>query len=351
MKIIRSNSISLDKFIEWALYDKNSGYYMKKNPFGKEGDFITAPNITRLFSEIIAIWIITFWKSIGAPKKFNLIELGAGNGEMMTVIIDTLKNFPECFNTCRFMIHEKSNFLINQQKKKLSLENILWIKDIEKINSSPTLYLANEFFDAIPFKQFFKQEDGWFERFVEIKNKKKAEFKKQKIDIKKLEKNLKFEISKNQNVIEYSPKTFKYLKDICKVIKKNKGGILIIDYGYLSSKMQETLQAIKNHKHSNILENIGDSDITYNINFNILKNFINQFHDFDSIITTQKKFLTSMGLLQRAEIVSKNIPFSKKTDLFYRIRRLIDEKQMGELFKVMLIKKISNKFKTGFEGD
>ena len=344
----RSNNLSLDKFIEWALYDKNSGYYMKKNPFGKEGDFITAPNITRLFSEIIAIWIITFWKSLDSPKKFNLIELGAGNGEMMRVITETLKNFPECFGACSFMIHEKSNFLIKQQKKNLNSEKVLWIKDIKKINSNPTLYLANEFFDAIPIKQFFKQEDDWFERFVEIKNKKKAEFKKQKIDIKKLEKNLKFEISKNQNVIEYSPETFKYLKDICKVIKKNKGGILIIDYGYLNPKMQETLQAIKNHKYSNILENIGDSDITYNINFNILKNFINQFHDLNSITTTQKKFLTSMGLLQRAEIVSKNIPFSKKTDLFYRIRRLIDEKQMGELFKVMLIKNKKNKFKTGF---
>ena len=344
----RSNNLSLDKFIEWALYDKNSGYYMKKNPFGKEGDFITAPNITRLFSEIIAIWIITFWKSLDSPKKFNLIELGAGNGEMMRVITETLKNFPECFGACSFMIHEKSNFLIKQQKKNLNSEKVLWIKDIKKINSNPTLYLANEFFDAIPIKQFFKQEDDWFERFVEIKNKKKAEFKKQKIDIKKLEKILKFEISKNQNVIEYSPETFKYLKDICKLIKKNKGGILIIDYGYLNPKMQETLQAIKNHKYSNILENIGDSDITYNINFNILKNFINQFHDLNSITTTQKKFLTSMGLLQRAEIVSKNIPFSEKTDLFYRIRRLIDEKQMGELFKVMLIKNKKNKFKTGF---
>ena len=344
----RSNNLSLDKFIEWALYDKNSGYYMKKNPFGKEGDFITAPNITRLFSEIIAIWIITFWKSLDSPKKFNLIELGAGNGEMMRVITETLKNFPECFGACSFMIHEKSNFLIKKQKKNLNSEKVLWIKDIKKINSNPTLYLANEFFDAIPIKQFFKQEDDWFERFVEIKNKKKAEFKKQKIDIKKLEKILKFEISKNQNVIEYSPETFKYLKDICKLIKKNKGGILIIDYGYLNPKMQETLQAIKNHKYSNILENIGDSDITYNINFNILKNFINQFHDLNSITTTQKKFLTSMGLLQRAEIVSKNIPFSEKTDLFYRIRRLIDEKQMGELFKVMLIKNKKNKFKTGF---
>ena len=86
-------NLPLDQFIEFALYDKVNGYYMKKNPFGKEGDFITAPNITRLFSEIIAIWVLTFLKSVGSPKIFNLLELGAGNGEMMKVIIETLKNF------------------------------------------------------------------------------------------------------------------------------------------------------------------------------------------------------------------------------------------------------------------
>ena len=139
--------------------------------------------------------------------------------------------------------------------------------------------------------------------------------------------------------------------DVCNIIKKNDGGILIIDYGYLNSKMHETLQAVNNHKYSNVLENIGDSDITYNINFNLFNKFIEQFNDLNSIVSNQKKFLTSMGILQRAEMVSENIPFSKKTDLFYRIRRLIDEKQMGELFKVMLIKKSKNKFNTGFQID
>ncbi len=158
MKISRSTSLPLDKFIELALYDKNYGYYMKKNPFGEDGDFVTAPNITRLFSEIIAIWIITFWRSIGSPKKFNLIELGAGNGEMIKVIIETLKHFPKCFNSCKFIIHEKSKFLINHQKKQLNSEKIKWIKDLQKINSYPTLYLANEFFDAIPVKQYFKKK-------------------------------------------------------------------------------------------------------------------------------------------------------------------------------------------------
>ena len=343
--------LPLDQFIEFALYDKVNGYYMKKNPFGKEGDFITAPNITRLFSEIIAIWVLTFWKSIGSPKKFNLLELGAGNGEMMKVIIETLKNFPDCFNNCNFQIHEKSEFLKKQQQFNLKSEKMTWIDDIKINNLFPTIYLANEFFDALPIKQFFKRKDGWFERFVNFKDEKNAEFKEQLIDIKNIEQNLKFEVSKDQEIIEYSPSSFEYLKDISNLIKKNDGGLLIIDYGYLNLKMKETLLAIKNHKHSNILEDIGDSDITYNINFNLFKKFIGQFDDLNFIITNQKKFLTSMGIIQRAEIISENIPFSKKSDLFYRIRRLIDEKQMGELFKVMLIKKHKNNFKTGFEID
>ena len=343
--------LPLDQFIEFALYDKVNGYYMKKNPFGKEGDFITAPNITRLFSEIIAIWVLTFWKSIGSPRKFNLLELGAGNGEMMKVIIETLKNFPECFNNCNFQIHEKSEFLKKQQQFNLKSEKITWIDNIKINNSFPTIYLANEFFDALPIKQFFKRKEGWVERFVNYKDKKNAEFKEQLIDIKNIEQNLKFEISKDQEIIEYSPSSFEYLKDISNLIKNNDGGLLIIDYGYLNLKMKETLLAIKNHKHSNILEDIGDSDITYNINFNLFKKFVGQFDDLNFIITNQKKFLTSMGIIQRAEIISENIPFSKKSDLFYRIRRLIDEKQMGELFKVMLIKKHKNNFKTGFEID
>ncbi|MDC3027768.1 SAM-dependent methyltransferase [Candidatus Pelagibacter sp.] len=351
MKINKSTNLSLDQFINWALYDKNSGYYMKQNPFGKEGDFITAPNITRLFSEIITIWLITFLKSLGSPKKFNLIELGAGNGEMIKVICETLKNFPEHFSSCNFMIHEKSQYLIEQQKKNLKSDKIVWIQDLEKNYTCPTIFLANEFFDALPIKQFFKRQDDWYEKFVDVRNPKDVKFKEVKTNIKLIEEKLNFEISKEQNVIEYSPDAFKYLKIIANTIEKNEGGILIIDYGYLNQKMQDTLQAVNNHKYSNILENIGESDITYNINFNLFEKFINQYKNLDTLVTTQKKFLTSMGILQRAEIVSKDMEFSKKTDLFYRIRRLIDEKQMGELFKVMLIKTKNNKIQTGFQND
>ena len=118
MKSKKSLNFPLDKFIDFSLYNEKFGYYMKKNPFGKKGDFITAPNISRLFTEMIAIWIISFWKSLGSPKKFNLIELGAGNGEMMKTLIESFENFPEFLKSCNFIIHEKSPFLIKEQKKK-----------------------------------------------------------------------------------------------------------------------------------------------------------------------------------------------------------------------------------------
>ena len=94
MKLKKNYNLSLDKFIDLSLYNKKFGYYMKRNPFGIKGDYITAPNISRLFSEIIAIWIISFWQSLGSPKKFNLIELGSGNGEMMKILIESFQNFP-----------------------------------------------------------------------------------------------------------------------------------------------------------------------------------------------------------------------------------------------------------------
>jgi len=349
MKLKKKHNLSLDKFIDFSLYNKKLGYYMKKNPFGKKGDFITAPNISRLFSEMIAIWVISFWQSLGAPKKFNLIELGAGNGEMMKVMIESFKNFPIFINSCNFVIHEKSPSLIKIQKKKLIQTKIKWISKVSEIKNEPSIFIANEFFDSIPIKQFKKRGNLWFEKFVNLTDREKAFFLEKKVNIKKIEKRINFKISHNQNFIEYSGVGLNYLKSISKIIKKNKGGLLLIDYGYTEKKMKNTLQAISNHKFANILNNIGNVDITHNINFSFFKMFIKSQKGLESNITTQKKFLLKMGIKERAEIISKNQDFSKKADIFYRLDRLINEKQMGNLFKVMLIKNKNNQFKIGFE--
>ena len=348
MMLNKSCNLPLDKFINLCLYNKKFGYYMKRNPFGKEGDFITAPNISRLFSEMLAIWIICFWQSLGSPKKFNLIELGAGNGEMMKVLIESFRNFPLFLKSCNLIIYEKSPSLIKIQKKKLVKNKIIWISRISKIKKNPSIFIANEFFDAIAIKQFKKRKNLWFEKFVNFKNLKKAFFFEKKTDMKKIEKKIHFKISQNQSFIEYSELGLNYLKNISKMIKKSTGGLLLIDYGYTDKKMKNTLQAISKHKFDNVLGNIGNSDITHNINFNLFKKFTKQMGGLRSNLTTQKKFLVKMGIKQRAEIISKNQNFLKKADIYYRLKRLIDEKQMGNLFKVMLIKNQKNKFKLGF---
>ena len=347
MELEQNHNLPLDEFINLSLYNKKFGYYMKKNPFGKQGDFTTAPNISRLFSEIIAIWILSFWQSLGSPKKFNLIELGAGNGEMMKVLIESFKNFPDFLKSCNIFIHEKSPILINIQKKKLSSHKITWLTEIKKLQKNPCIFVANEFFDSIAIKQFLRIKDLWFERFVSFQKKKKS-FVNKEINMKKFEKKINYRISKNQNFIEYSESGINYLREIFQKIKKNTGGMLLIDYGYSEEKMKNTLQGISNHKFTNILDNIGNSDITHNINFNLFKKIVKQSGGLKDNLTTQKDFLIKMGIKQRAEIISKNQSFLKKEDIYYRLKRLIDDRQMGNLFKVMMIKNVSNKFKLGF---
>ena len=348
MRLKQKYNLPLDKFINLSLYNDKFGYYMKKNPFGNKGDFITAPNISRLFSEMIAIWILSFWQSLGCPKKFNLVELGAGNGEMMKVLIECSKNFPVFFKSCNFIIKEKSPLLKKIQRKTLVKTKTIWVSNISKIKNIPSIFIANEFFDAIPIKQFFKKENNWFQKFVSIKPQNKATYINKKFNMNKLEKKLNFKISKNQNFIEYPEQGFDYLKNISKIIKKNDGGMLLIDYGYTQKRMKNTLQAISKHKFVNILDNIGNVDITHNLSFELFKNFVKKMDGLASNLTTQRNFLISMGIKERAEMISKNKNFLKKADIYYRLKRLIDEKQMGNLFKVMLIKNKKNKFKLGF---
>ena len=321
---------------------------MKKNPFGEKGDFTTSPNISRIFSEMIAIWVIGFWQSLGSPKKFNLVELGAGNGEMMKVLIESFQNFPIFLNSCNFIIHEKSPSLIKIQKKKLVKNKISWISKISDLDNEPSIFVANEFFDSIAIKQFKKKKEIWFEKFVNLKDIKNPFFFEKETNIKKIEKKINLKISYNQNFIEYSDLGIDYLRNISKFIKKNTGGLLIIDYGYTEKKMKDTLQAISKHKFVNILENIGNSDITHNISFDFFKRILKKMGGLQNNLTTQKEFLLKMGIMQRAEMIVKNLKFSKKADIYYRVKRLVDEKQMGTIFKVMLVKNQKNKFKLGF---
>ena len=347
MNINKEKYISLDKFIEKALYDKRKGYYMRTNPFGKSGDFITAPNISVLFSEMVAIWCIAFWENLGCPKKINIIELGAGNGEMMFQMTKVFRKFVGFNNSLNCLILEKSNKLKIVQKKKINSEKVKWIDSLNEIKNGPNIFLANEFFDALPIKQFVKKKNKWFEKKIKKDLNNNFKFTDIGTNIKILEKKIGINLSHNQKFIEFSPLTYKYLDIISKKINKYSGGILIIDYGYREEKMKNTLQSISKHNFDSILNNVYKSDITYNINFFLLKQIMKKLNLKVSNVVSQKIFLTNLGILQRAEIVTKNLKFSKKADIYYRLKRLTDKNFMGELFKVMIATKKNINFKVG----
>jgi cyclopropane-fatty-acyl-phospholipid synthase len=348
MKNKKNDLFTLYKFIEDSLYNKKYGYYMVKNPFGKSGDFITAPNISILFSEMIAIWVISFWEKLDCPEQFNLIELGAGNGEMMKVLVKTFGKFPQFKKSCKINILEKSELLQQTQKANIKDEKIIWLNSLDELNNLPCIFIANEFFDALPIKQFLKKKKKWYERHVRFVHDKKLEYLDIPFDMQKFENEIKFKISYKQKFIEYSPLATKYLKTIINKIQLNNGGVLIIDYAYLEKQMKNTLQAVSKHKYCDLLKNFRNSDITYNLSFNLINKIIEKLGPCSSLSTNQKKFLTKLGILDRAEILSKNMPFTKKADIYFRIKRLIDENQMGHLFKVMFITNQKNKFRLGF---
>ncbi len=340
-------TIPLDKFIEHSLYDKKKGYYINRNPIGENGDFITSPQISVHFSEMIAIWLVGFWEKLGKPKSINIVELGAGTGEMMYQINKSINNFKKFKESCNFYILEISPKLMKIQKKRNKTYKIKWIDNLNKIKKNPSIFLANEFFDSLPVKHFVKINNEWFERYVS-KQKDKYVFKNKKKKLIQIEEILEEKLNKNQNFIEVSPKSITKINKISKIIKKNNGGILIIDYGYLEKKMTDTIQSVRNHKKVDFLSNIYKSDITHLLNFNFYFKKLKKNLDKIKIIT-QGEFLTNMGIFERAEMISKNLSFSEKSDLYYRLERLVDNKQMGKLFKVLFATNKKNKFTMGFK--
>ena len=343
-----SKIIPIDKFISNALYDKEYGYYSKKIPFGKSGDFITSPGITSLFSESIALWVISLWEHMGKPKKFNVVELGPGNGQMCKTLLKVFKKFPIFFEAVNIFLYEKSKSLEKLQKNNLNDKKINWIKNFNEIKKGPIIFLGNEFFDAIPIKQFKKINNVLYEVYVRLENNSKIKtfLKKAKskiiIDLKK------YNLLKGQSFIEFPKQGLAELDLVINAIKKRNGGLLLIDYGFLTQKSRSTLQSVKSHKVNMIFDNIGNADITSLVNFNLIKNYLQKRKLKVNNIVTQGFFLKKMAIINRAEMLAKKMNFKEKSDLYFRIQRLVNAKQMGSLFKFLSAFKFKNKFLLGF---
>ena len=345
----KSKILPVDQFFSNVLYDKKLGYYNSRIPFGKKGDFITSPSVTNLFSEIIAIWIIACWESFGKPKSFNIVELGPGDGTLSRTLLKSFERFPEFNSTKKLFLYEESRYLKKIQKKTILNRDVKWINNFNLIKKGPVIFFGNEFFDAIPVKQFKKINNSFFEKnYILDKDCKIKEIFK-KASIKNAEIIKSFRTLKKLKFIEFPKLGFKELKRISRKINKLKGCILMIDYGYLKPNNQNTLQSVIKHKKNNLFDNLGKADVTAHVNFTLLNEFFSKNGLKIKNVISQKNFLEAMGILERAKIVAKKMKFTEQSDLYLRIQRLLSPKYMGSLFKVILAYKFNNNNFAGFK--
>ena len=298
---------------------------------------------------MVSIWIISTWEKFGKPKIFNVVELGPGDGSLTKVLLRSFKFFPE-FNSCKkIYLYEERNYLKKLQKKNISDKNIKWIKNFNNIKKGPVVFFGNEFFDAIPIKQFKKIKNSFFEKnYILDKNFRiKKVYKKASVSNIKILKS--YKTLNNLKFIEFPKLGFQELTKIIKKIFKLKGCILLVDYGYFRANNQNTLQSVMKHQKNNPLKNLGRADVTTHVNFKLLNEFFIKNNLKIKDLISQKEFLENMGIIERAKIVAKKMKFKEQSDLYLRIQRLLSPKYMGELFKVILAYKFDNNNFAGFK--
>lgn len=342
-KIIKDNinatgSISLEEYMTVSLYHPVDGYYSKKNIIGKKGDFITAPEISQVFGELISSWLI-YNASNFFKKNFNILELGPGKGVLMKDILRTMnylnkKLFEKIDNIYFF---EKSKKLMRLQKRIAKSKIIL---DINQIQKKETFILANEFFDAIPVNQYIKIGKNWHERRINTDHNNQLGFVISKYPVKK---NIPFPVSNKDGLIfEYSHFVHSLLSDIFKKINKLGGVFIIIDYAKDNDNPESTLSGIHNHKLVSPFFSPGKTDLSIKPDFSYI-NSLAKLQDCKTLGPfTQRYFLKKLGIEERInQLIKNNLEHSKY--LLSQKTRLIDKNYMGEIFKVLIITNKHNK--------
>ncbi len=338
--------ISVSALMQELMFNPQRGYYKTKNPIGASQDFITAPEISSIFSQLIAGYFFSLFTQ-KPDQKITFTEMGAGLGTMFFDILKTfqtlatkVENGAQILSNINFAIIEKNPVLKAAQQEKLAPLNqeISWFNDFEAFESANQSrqihFICNELFDCFAIHQFSYSNDQWREILIDLdKNEnlapKAEEFNPQKHKlIEKIAKEN--QISTQNNIIfEHSFESINFMKQLSQAIKRTSGLALIIDYGYLESPLKSTLQAIKKHQKVNIFEEQDpySCDLTSLVNFKALENCAKQ-QDLQTSLITQKEFLTSLGIEEKK---------GQSENLNLAINRLISSNQMGELFKCLIV--------------
>ena len=333
--IKKSGPISLSQYMEICLWDDENGYYTSNQVLGRHGDFITSPEISQTFGELIGLWALSFYQKFIDNKRLCITELGSGRGTLLRDAIRTISMVTKNKVDLDITILEKSERLIALQKENLKNKNIKWISDIKGLSFEPQIIIANEFFDALPINQYVRNNEGWYEKKITTKNGKLCFTLGNKIWVPS---NSIFSNFKIGDTLEHSEQTISIFSNICNHLIRYDGVLLVVDYGNISG-IGDTLQAVNNHKFRSILEKPGQSDLTSHVNFKLLKEIAIKKNLYVSPVKEQQNFLLELGIKERLKSLTKNVSSTIAERVESEVKRLIDPDKMGSLFKVIAITK------------
>ena len=336
-RISKNGPLTVAEYMAEALGNLEHGYYMHRDPFGRAGDFITAPEVSQMFGELLGLWCADRWQAMGGPDPVNLIELGPGRGTLMADALRAAEGAPGFIHAVRLHLVETSPVLRMLQEQAVGSHAPVWLDDLADVPAGrPTLVLANEFFDALPVHQFEKRADGWHERLVDIDG---ASFawavSPQPTENPPIP--IPVRNSPDGSIAEVSPSGRGIINSLATRLVAAPGTALIIDYGHSESAVGDTLQGVKGHCYHDPLADPGEIDITAHVDFAVLASSAEAVGTAVHGPVSQGMFLEALGIGIRAEALVAGAGPEQMDEISAARRRLTDADSMGSLFKAMAI--------------
>jgi SAM-dependent MidA family methyltransferase len=326
--------ISVERYMALCLGHPAHGYYMTRDPFGTDGDFTTAPEISQMFGELVGLWTAEVWHLMGAPRRALLVELGPGRGTLMSDCLRAARTVPG-FADAEVHLVETSPVLRERQRHRLagSTASFTWHARLSEVPPGPAIMIANEFFDALPIRQFVRTQRGWCERLVGLADAKLA-----------------FGLAaepearmpaggRNGDVLEWAGVAIELTREIATRVVAHGGAALVIDYGFSTPAFGDTLQAVRRQAFADPLAEPGEADLTAHVDFARIAASARECGALVHGPVAQGDFLRALGIEARARALQAKASDAQKADIDSALRRLTDTTSdaMGALFKVLAI--------------
>jgi NADH dehydrogenase [ubiquinone] 1 alpha subcomplex assembly factor 7 len=316
-------ALSIDEYFRLAMYHPEHGYYAQHIPIGQDADYVTSPEISQVFGELIGLWCIDTWQKLGSPSKIALVELGPGRGTLMRDLLRVSNLVPAFAKALSIHLIEASALLKQIQSKKIYPITPTWHYDLTSLPDLPCLIIANEFFDALPHKQYQTYQGQWFERMVTLNDHEliwTLAPDPTDLDIP----------VKEGSFTEVPQEGSQILHQLSTHLSRNTGACLIIDYGTSAHPWYgDTFQALHHHKKCSPLASPGTCDLTFHVNFHHLEQQFHQKKIHVEPVVSQAHFLKSLGIEHRTAQL-QHMPQAALASY-----RLISAQHMGQLFKVL----------------